>query len=472
MLFRSVARSASIGSLGLQGCQIADLKGDGIKVNGGVFLRNGFAATGEVRLLGAEIGGDLDCSGGLFSNTDGDALNADRVKVTGSVFLRDGFAATDEVRLLGAEIGGSLYCTGGKFINADGKALSADGIRVTGDVFLREGFAATGEVRLLGAEIGGALDCSDGNFTNACRRAINGDGCRVINGLLLRGAHVTGAIDLAAASVGTLVDHGFDWHGGGHFLDGFAYDQLVGTTDGHQRIAWLRSQQKDQLDHRNFKPQPWEQLIAVLRAMGHPHEATKVAIAKQDQMRKAGKIGKPGSLWQWPENVFHILFRVLAGYGHRPAWTVVWLIGVWIVSSFAFYAGRDAGFFGPSSAVIEMSALHQACGAPGDRQPGSLDPRHPGHLLPGPPKAHWTSPACPLPPEYTTLQPALYSLDLILPVINLQQDGDWAPIVARSDGSPLFWGHALRGLVWFEILFGWITSLMLAAVVANLVRKD
>ena len=80
--------------------------------------------------------------------------------------------------------------------------------------------------------------------------------------------------------------------------------------------------------------------------------------------------------------------------------------------------------------------------------------------------------ACPLPPEYTTLQPALYSLDLILPVINLQQDGDWAPIVARSDGSPLFWGHALRGLVWFEILFGWITSLMLAAVVANLVRKD
>lgn len=343
-------------------------------------------------------------------------------------------------------------------------------MKVTGSVFLRRGFAATGEVRLLSAEIGGDLACSGGDFSNANQRALNAEGCRVTGRLFLCGATVTGSIKLTGASVGTLLDDGFVWKGGGHLLDGFAYDRIVGPTDGHQRIAWLRSQLDDKLDHRDFRSQPWEQLIAVLRAMGHPHEATKVAIAKQDQMRRAGQIGKPGSLWRWPENLLHILFRVLAGYGHRPAWTALWMIGVWILSSFVFYEGRDAGYFGPSSAVIETSALHQVCGAPGDRQPASPDPRHPGHLLPGAPKARWTSPACPLPPEYTTLQPAIYSLDLILPVINLQQDGDWAPIVAHADGTALFWGHALRGLVWFEILFGWVTSLMLAAVVTNLVR--
>jgi hypothetical protein len=31
----------------------------------------GFTAEGEVRLLGAHIGGQLDCDGGMFHNPDG-----------------------------------------------------------------------------------------------------------------------------------------------------------------------------------------------------------------------------------------------------------------------------------------------------------------------------------------------------------------------------------------------------------------
>jgi hypothetical protein len=55
-------------------------------------LRNGFAAKGQVRLYGAEIGGNLDCTDGKFKNPtqlgsvgSGIALEAAIAKVAGAV---------------------------------------------------------------------------------------------------------------------------------------------------------------------------------------------------------------------------------------------------------------------------------------------------------------------------------------------------------------------------------------------------
>ena len=74
-------------------------------------------------------------------------------------------------------------------------------------------------------------------------------------------------------------------------LDGFTYDRLGGgaPTEGAKRIAWLDSQRADHLG-ADFRPQPWEHLIAVLRAMGHTNDARSVAVAKQDRLRRARKI--------------------------------------------------------------------------------------------------------------------------------------------------------------------------------------
>ena len=63
-----------------------------------------------MRLLGAEIGSDLECGGGSFKVASGDELSADGIKVTGSVHLGAGFTVEGEVRLVGAEIGGDLIC--------------------------------------------------------------------------------------------------------------------------------------------------------------------------------------------------------------------------------------------------------------------------------------------------------------------------------------------------------------------------
>jgi len=98
------------------------LAADGLTVGGGVFLRSGFTATGAgedgaVRLTGANIGGAFSCSGAQLRNDSGPAFYADRLTVGGGVFLREGFTATGAgkdgaVRLLGANISGQLGCSG------------------------------------------------------------------------------------------------------------------------------------------------------------------------------------------------------------------------------------------------------------------------------------------------------------------------------------------------------------------------
>ena len=405
-------------------------------------------------------------------------LNADGMKVTGGVFLRDGFIATDEVRLLGAEIGGTLDSGGSKLSNAGGNALNADGLKSNGDFFLCEGFTAIGAVRLLGAEIAGDLVCSGGSFDNAEGYALGADRINVAGGVFLRNATIKGAIALAAARIGTLNDDSNCWRSGGHALDGLHYDRIIGPIDASSRIAWLKSQRPDQIDRRDWKPQPWEQLIKVLREMGHPGTAAEIAMEKQRMMRLAGHIGprRPDRTlvegkWFWidrgltwlanfPARTLHHLYGMLAGYGYRPTRIVLWMFALWLGCTLAFTAGRDAGYLGPSNPVINASPSFAGCGAPGETKADGTS------------KAYWHTPSCPMPAEYTTLSPALYSLDLILPLVILQQDADWAPIVINENGKSLVWGQWLRALMWFEILFGWLASLMFVAIVSRLVDKD
>jgi hypothetical protein len=121
---------------------------------------------GTIRLLAAHIG-TLDCGGARLENTTGPALEADGLQVDQSVFLRDGFTATSAgergtIRLLGAHIGGQLNCGGARLENTTRPAFDADGLRVDQDVLLKDGFTATSAggravLVLTGARIGGTF---------------------------------------------------------------------------------------------------------------------------------------------------------------------------------------------------------------------------------------------------------------------------------------------------------------------------
>ena len=211
------------------------LNADGLTTKGVVHLCEGFSAEGEVRLLGASIGGNLSCTGGKFHNPGGNALNVDGLTTTGSVNLRKGFSAEGEVRLLGASIGGYLSCTGGKFHNPGGNALNVDGLTMAGGVQLRDGFSAEGEVRFLIANIGGDFDCEGGEFHNSNGDALSADRLTATGGIYLRGGFsAEGKVRLLGASIGGDLDCvGGKFHNAGG--DALSADRL--TTKGAVHLS-------------------------------------------------------------------------------------------------------------------------------------------------------------------------------------------------------------------------------------------
>ena len=165
---RPVFRSAGLANLNLTGSHLPGLVADGLEARGDVFLRV-VTATGEVRLLGAKLGGDFDCTDATFraekdaEGNPGNALSADGLEAGVGVGL-GGVTATGTVRLLGAKLGGGLDCDGATFraeTDAEdnpGNALSADGAEVKGALFLREGSSFAGVLSLVGAEFDAIID--------------------------------------------------------------------------------------------------------------------------------------------------------------------------------------------------------------------------------------------------------------------------------------------------------------------------
>ncbi|RZM74424.1 hypothetical protein DYY88_23460 [Leptolyngbya iicbica LK] len=176
---------------------------EGIEVKGSVWLRNGFHVTGRVSLLGATIGGNLGCDQGYFEGAGGESVLASNIEVSGDVLLRRGFRAVGNVWLNGAKIGGDLNCYQGQFENAGGDAIVAQSIAVKGAVFLCQGFYTTGRVSLLGAKIGSVLDCGQGRFENPDSDALFAEGVEVRGGVLLRhGFYAVGRVSLLGATIG------------------------------------------------------------------------------------------------------------------------------------------------------------------------------------------------------------------------------------------------------------------------------
>jgi sRNA-binding regulator protein Hfq len=189
--------------LNLVGSHTDSIGADGVKVEGGVYLRNGFKANGEVRFPTAKIDGDFDCGRGEFVNKNGTAILADRMNVQNSVHLDNGFKASGMVCFRGATVGGTFECDDGEFVNEDGTAIVADRIDVKGSVFLRNGFKAKGEVRFPNAMIGGDFDCSKSEFTNEDSIVILANGINVEGTVFLNhGFKANGEVRFLGASIG------------------------------------------------------------------------------------------------------------------------------------------------------------------------------------------------------------------------------------------------------------------------------
>ena len=317
------------------------LNTENVETKASMLLRNGFESDGEVRLLGAKIGGQLLCFGGTFRNPGGCALDAENIETRTNMFLDGGFEADGAVNLQGAKIGGQ-FRSDGIFHNPGGHVLNAENIKTGTNMLLNGEFEGTVDLR--GAKIGGQFR-SDGIFHNPGGSALNAenskigtdisfrDGFRAAGMVVLDSAHIgrqldlrggifQNELDLEHATACKLADDKHSWPAQNMlFLDGFTYEEITydSPASWQDRVAWLALQEK-------FTSGPYEQLARVYREQGDVRSARKVLIRYRRQITSArraplqwGPIRVPTTLRSLsPVLLLRRALGFIVGYGQEP----------------------------------------------------------------------------------------------------------------------------------------------------------
>lgn len=415
---------AELKSLSLDRSHVAAISADSVRVEGNLYLRNGFHAEGMVQLRGASISGNLECDNASFRNPSGMALNANNANVKGAVFLRSGFRSEGEVNVVNAEIG-QLDCSRGSF-SASSSALNADSVNVRGSVLLQDAFCARGIVRFVRARIGADLSLSGANFVETHFLAERAD---IAGGLFCQkiktGSHTI--IDLSGASADALDDDPESWPSAGNLdLDGFAYNYLRNPVDARRRLEWLRRQLPVSLRERrdHFHPRPYQQLAKVLRDAGYEKEARRILIGFQrdrDLYEDFGVFAKIG----------RAIYRQIA-YGYEPRQGAFYASIFLVLVGWLFvWAGNRAGLMVPAKTSV-----------------GGPD-----------------------------LIPLLYSLDTFLPIHAFRQHEMWWPNAEAWSWclcGPSKWPWAYLLQIWecIEVSLGWILTGLIVAGFAGIVRRE
>ncbi|MCZ9342334.1 oxidoreductase, partial [Streptomyces sp. TRM76130] len=153
-------------------------------------------------------------------------------------------------------------------------------------------------------------------------------------------------------------------------------------------------------DPEGFTPQPYEQLASVYQAHGRDADARDVLVAKQRSMRAT--LAPPARLWS-------LLQDVTVGYGYRP------LRAVWLLAC-----------------VLALGSTLFATWPPG---PVGDGPR----------------------PRF---QPVIYTLDLLLPLVDLGQERVYGP-----SGATQWVSIVLIGI-------GWLLATTVAAGAGRVLRRS
>ncbi|WP_344407516.1 hypothetical protein [Dactylosporangium fulvum] len=292
------------------------LRLDRADVNGGLHLLGGCRVAGETRMLGTRVGRVLRMAGATLDNPGGHALLADNCAVDGLVDCRDGFTARGEVSLMEARIAGPVFFDGATLDNPGGRSLRATGIVTASVLNCCTGFTATGRVSVTAAKVGGRL-C----FDDARLAALRCTGTEAAEVSLRFAAAPTGDVDLRHVRTAVVRDEPATWPDRLR-LDGLTYQALEPTLPPGWRLAWLARDGED-----TPPPQPYEQLAAVYRQLGHDDEARTVLLAKQRRRRRT----RPW--WTWP---WSWLQDVTVGYGYRPQRAALWLVALLVTGAVVF----------------------------------------------------------------------------------------------------------------------------------------
>ncbi|MCI5138384.1 MAG: hypothetical protein D3922_08200 [Candidatus Electrothrix sp. AR1] len=477
----------------------------------GIYLRNGFKTDGEISILGAIIDGSLICTGGKFFD-----ISAQNISVNGDVLLDaqssnpdNYFQSVGKVVLSSSKINGSLKCSGGEFVDID-----AENISVEGDIELnrvqKRNFQSTGKILLSNANVNGTLLCIRGIFYNPDDFAIEAEHL-IVKNIYLVGSGVAGHINFYGSKTGgtfrisdmiwrdssrlsldqvstkTLLEKMNGWPQKNNLsLLGFTYEFIDSRSEQETSILNVKNALHWIGLVENFHPQPYEQLASVFIKSGLEKEAHEIQIAKNKlldgkEKRKLVKMleledeydacefsseiihTKPQifkshtELWDCIFYLFkRFFFGAIIGYGYRVKRLLPIFLYLFLSSSCFFYwAGSESHNIMTSSQKTLRSS----------EDVYSSD-------LPGTPE--WTGKhtegddltlAQIISDNYPHFRPCVYSLDIIIPLVDLGQEEYWMPNHNND------WGKWVYFFVVFLKLSGWGISTLLVYAVTGLIRR-
>lgn len=414
------------------------LSAGGLTVDAGVFFAHRFTSQGEIRMVGARLGANLTLAEATLSNPGGLAINLDRAKI-GFLHGAD-LRCEGQTNLAGTEIAGDLNLTDAE-LDASGapQALVAEGASIGGALILTS-LRARGEVNLRTVRVGQHASLMrtvlDNPGKTACRmsRAHVGadlfcDEMTAQGVMRLAGTTIGGELSLTKSRMRNPADialyapmlHVRDFSlrpaepiqglvnlshaqigilrdDPGCWPDELHLDGLTYQALDPQLPASQRLQWLAR-DPRGHQSQPYEQLAAYYNAAGQPAQARSVLYARERNQRQAKT--PLARIWSFLQDV-------TVGYGYQPWRALAWLVILLATGSIIF-----------------------AVAPPAPLQPATA-------------------------PHFN---PVIYTLDLLLPVVDLGQKYAFDPAGAEQ---------------WFSYVLvaaGWILVTTIAAGAARILSR-
>lgn len=442
------------------------LTADGAHVGNHLLARK-WRCQGAAMLTALRVDGDADLTDAVLANDSHTALDLCRAVLSGSLRATGSFSATGSIGITDARVGVDLVLTGATLRNPQGRALAASGLHVAGDLSADRctvtglvdladaridgdlrfvdaalhgrdadepspGAAADAQgdrwnpaMRCTGARVGGDIDLRRARLTRglALNRATAGHAVRLDGATLategpyaLQADELTAetlvlkpaappdrAVSLAAAHVQELVDGAGSWPETAPVtVSGFRYERLDSDLSVAARLRWLA--------HATpvHEAGPYEQLAACFELAGRAGDARTVRLAA---IRRAYRSKNP-VIRAWGG-----LQDAVVGYGYAPARALAIFVLLLVGASLWFS-------FGVTGCLPESPGL---CPVKAD--------------------------------EHPTWDPWLYSLDLLIPLVDLGHEKAWDPLGAS------------KAVAMVLTMSGWVLTTTVIAAAGRILRR-
>jgi hypothetical protein len=393
---------------------------------------------GQIRLLGAAIGGQVDLRGAALRGPPGQpAVHAENARIAGALLASP------------AEDGTGCTIQGG---------LHARGAHCGGGVYLND------------AVLRPHADEPDAPVLNLTHASI--EQRLDVRGL---GTGSRGVVVLSQASVALLLDQdGLAWgeadqgepqrDAAGHLtglkldLDGFTYQRLRAPQGGDWsgREAFLKRQFEGPTPQPgDFKPQPWEQLVKVLRAMGLPQQADTFA-------RKKREFAIECAAERWGARWWSRFVGLTTGHYYSVPRAALALT-LYVMLGAALLLGANAsGDFTKKRNEVDLARASQELMIPEPSYPPLGGPTL-SRRAPGLARAERCWDALGF---GTTAEAVATALDLVLPLIDLHADQRCEVDDQAPHRGPWAW------LLLVYSVAGWVVSSLAIVTFSGLGRKE